>query len=757
MKVGFENAIPVWLEGKENELHTRCAFFATFKGADKSILKISACNAYKVYINGVFLGAGPARAAHGYFRIDEIELKNLKEENTLFVEVVAYNTYNYCHLTQPAFLCAEILTDGKPTVWTGEHFVVREYIERKQKVSKFTFQRAFTEVYEFVRPPKYTYTDFSSDGEIPVAEKPVKVEGGIWQERRVSYATYCLQTPKKIETGIYTVTKKTPVQNPLLLKENLGIFKKEEWVSDSSDFLQVLEYEKKPLGDEIACGQYALYDFKNSETGFLKFKCRALEDSVVLVYFDEINVNTNENLPADIRFNRNGGGVNVVEYRLKAGDVYEHSSFEPYTVKFVKVLVRSGRIADVEIGLHAYENPDTENFKFVCADEKLNEVVEAARRTFKQNALDIPTDCPSRERAGWLCDSYFSGKSEQLFTGKNKVEYNFLENYAHAYSCVLPKGMIPMCYPADSLDGAYIPNWALFYVIELYDQYLRTNDCAMLEISKEKVLGVLEFFNNYLNEEGLLEDLESWVFVEWSKANDKAFVCGVNYPSNMLYAKALECAGGMYAITEYIYRAERIKKRIKEQSFNGEFFEDNKIRKNGVLTRTGHITETCQYYAFFTGVATKEEYPTLFKTLVEKFGAKRQMETVYPNVHKSNAFIGNYLRLMMLIQNGEKARIATECVDYFYYMAKRTGTLWEHNDPYASLNHGFASYAANLLIDYLIGYRGRLGKTLVFTKPASDIDCELCLPLENGFLEFSRKNGKEKVSYPDEYDIKMEN
>jgi alpha-L-rhamnosidase len=133
------------------------------------------------------------------------------------------------------------------------------------------------------------------------------------------------------------------------------------------------------------------------------------------------------------------------------------------------------------------------------------------------------------------------------------------------------------------------------------------------------------------------------------------------------------------------------------------------------------------------------------------------MEKVYPTVHKSNAFIGNYLRLIILLQNGEKARISSECVDYFYYMAKRTGTLWEHDDSYASLNHGFASYVANLLIEYLIGYRGRKGNTLIFTDTAVKTDCSLRLPLGNGFLEFTRTDGKETLSYPDGYQIQTEN
>ena len=44
----------------------------------------------------------------------------------------------------------------------------------------------------------------------------------------------------------------------------------------------------------------------------------------------------------------------------------------------------------------------------------------------------------------------------------------------------------------------------------------------------------------YENEDGLLENIPGWVFVEWSKANE--LTDGVNYPSNMLYSATLLAA-----------------------------------------------------------------------------------------------------------------------------------------------------------------------------------------------------------------------
>ena len=41
---------------------------------------------------------------------------------------------------------------------------------------------------------------------------------------------------------------------------------------------------------------------------------------------------------------------------------------------------------------------------FACSDERLNRLHEAAVWSFRDNACDVPTDCPHRERAGWTGD-----------------------------------------------------------------------------------------------------------------------------------------------------------------------------------------------------------------------------------------------------------------------------------------------------------------------------------------------------------------
>ena len=96
---------------------------------------------------------------------------------------------------------------------------------------------------------------------------------------------------------------------------------------------------------------------------------------------------------------------------------------------------------------------------------------DAARETFLQNSSDLFMDCPTRERAGWLCDSFFTARAEWEFTGDNVIEKNFLENFLLPESFRdVPRGMLPMCYPADHNNNNFIPNWAMWFVLELEDR-----------------------------------------------------------------------------------------------------------------------------------------------------------------------------------------------------------------------------------------------------------------------------------------------
>lgn len=115
------------------------------------------------------------------------------------------------------------------------------------------------------------------------------------------------------------------------------------------------------------------------------------------------------------------------------------------------------------------------------------------------------------------------------------------------------------------------------------------------------------------------------------------------------------------------------------------------IDKTGRYVNPGHQSEACQYYAFFLGIADRESYPELWRTLVGDFGPERAADC-WPDVAPANAFIGDYLRLELLYLDGQREKLLADIRGFFLPMAERTGTLWENNLPTASCCHGFASH-----------------------------------------------------------------
>ena len=148
----------------------------------------------------------------------------------------------------------------------------------------------------------------------------------------------------------------------------------------------------------------------------------------------------------------------------------------------------------------------------------------------------------------------------------------------------------------------------------------------------------------------------------------------------------------------------------------------------------------CQYYAFWFGVATPQAYPALYEEMRDRFGPARKAG-YRPDVAPCNAIYGIYMRLDLFMREGDIRRLARECVSYFYEMAQKTGTLWEHNKPYASCVHGFASYAARWLVCALTGWDGeQLRGEFLGT------DCSFSLPQADGtLLLIEVKDGKRRV------------
>lgn len=638
----FEKAVPVWAEGRQEEKNLYLGFRNVLDSKDvkTAIVRLAASTDYRMKVNGEFVSHGPSVAAKGFYRID------------------AYDIASFLHPGKNV-LSIEVAGYNVPSYYLlNQPSFLQAEVVVNGKVVAATGDASFT-AYEL------DYRSSTSD--------------------RLSY--------------------QRPTREELLLKPDyLAWTTAIDWTGHAVKLVR--QEDKALLVRGVAYPDYTihaatalrddLFKFDCNSSGFLGMKLHVRDTTLLKVNFDEL-------LGEDQHVHYRMGFDSSVSLDLMPGD-YFVETFEPYTMQYVEFVTEKGDV-DVEyVYMRDYCGSDVTRAQFHSSNEVLNRLFEAARETHRQNAVDIFTDCPSRERAGWLCDSYFSSRVAFDMSGNTRIEHNFLQNF------LLPdkfedidEGMLPMCYPGDHVDHNYIANWAMWFVLELEEYLHRSGDTELVAQAKDRVYKLMDYFKSYLNEDGLLENIDKWVFVEWSAAN--SFVQGVNYPSNMLYARMLEVVASLYDEPALAEQAEQVRQAVRQQSYDGRFFCDNAVRgEDGKLyVCADHRTEACQYYAFYLKTATPELYPELWQRLRDEFGPIRHSDNRYPEVYFANAFIGNYLRLEILSEQGLSAQLLNECIAEYTEMANMTGTLWENMQPSASCNHGFAAHIERVLLRDILG------------------------------------------------------
>lgn len=700
--VRFTQAVPVWPAALAGTLNCWVSFHATaaVSRGTPVVLRLAAAQAYRIWINGRFAGRGPARTAHGHARIDVWPVTpDRAGQIEVVIEVMRYGVPTFCTTCEPSFLCAELIAGRRVLAWTaprGGGFAAERRPERVQRVERYSYQRPFVEAYRFAA----TGLAWRQPGYQPA--QPVRLArvryARTWLARGVAMPDHSVVEPQAaVSRGRYTYSaaRARAYRHHRHIHEVPKVSAgyppaQVDWsLYGELAGMRFTGARRAPGGAarprSLAAGAWVRYDFGRIVTGFPGLRVAAPRGARVLLAFEEIL------LEGQVVFDRSSC-VNVIGLELAPGAEVDFEAFEPYTLQHLQIIVAAGAAEIGGVRLRHCINAEKIGPAPAALPAPMAKVRAAAVASFRQNALDIFMDCPSRERAGWLCDSLFTARAEWHLCGDNPIERAFLENYLRpARFRDLPRGMVPMCYPAEALLRQFIPNWAMFLVLQLDEAARRRRlPAAWRPLVARRVRGLLGYFRRFENERGLLEKLESWVFVEWSKAN--AFVQDVNFPSNMLYAATLRAAGRLLREPALAARAARVETAIRDLAWRDGRFVDHAVRtRAGRLVVQDDASEVCQYYAFTFGLADPASAPDLWRRLVRGD---------FHGLHPANAFIGKLLRLELLIAHGETAAAQRELMASFAPMARRTGTLWEHLDDSASCNHGFTSYIA-VLIDRL--------------------------------------------------------
>ncbi|MBQ9734455.1 MAG: hypothetical protein IJV95_01225 [Clostridia bacterium] len=690
----FLQSKPIWIpiENEIDKMNVNLTFEERLDSLLGVTFLITAADFYRLKVNGKIIGHGPARTALGYARIDEYDLTpyNIDGVSKIVIEVAGYHCKSLSTVLQDSFLIAEALKDGKVILSTGRDFKCRLNSNRKRIVDKLSSQRHFGEIYDFSKKttdeistvivredlrflhrsapmPVLNAIDlfsFRSGGAFKPSEKKVKSIHSFPYDGDTGWAF----PDDKIDDFPFNYIKN--LQSTLTRKD--GNF---------------------PV--ELKDSEWIMVDFEKIYAGFIRLGGVAKTDVELILatteyltgetfkFIDDFGDQVDQSQPA-------------IKLIYKKGDKIDFESFEPLSFKNLALFVVSGSISVSYLGVRTFMRNPLDMVARKINNSELKTVYDAAVRSFTHNAVDIYTDCPLRERAGWLCDSFFSARAEFFFYENCLVEDDFLQNYLlYENKGEYPKGVVPMCYPSSPTpDKKFIPQWNMWLVLQICE-YLteRRRDIDRMQF-RPLVYGIIEFLEKYRMENGLIAKLPSWNFVEWSIAN--SWTEDVNYPTNMLYVGVLNATGKAFNDNKLIEQAERLNKEIINASFCGEYFVDNAIINNGLIKNTNNVSEACQYYAamFLDIDLDDEKYIKLKEHILSDFNTFDKSDI---NFCEKNAFLGLYLRLAVLHKLKDGKAIKKCIKDYFLDMSKNTSTLWEYRQDISSHNHGFASYVACIL------------------------------------------------------------
>lgn len=605
-------------------------------------IKITCSNYYSVFVSHRLVDFGPIRTSKGFARVKESRLD--QSEADILVSILYYGFQSFDIEFQDFFFGIELFL-GNEKVADSSDFVLEIDNRYLSDSVKYSFQRGLVERYDFSLPCKPVSLDVK-DTERNLLED-------VLSENRYEPLALSLLSSKAF-SGFECVYPR-----PYLEYESL------------SD-LNRIDLQKEFFG-VLAVGGYfsRLYELENVRTGLIKIRIisKNPRKTRAFICFDEVLENEK------MSFGRSN--CNDLICLFFGEGSLEYVSKVPYCLHYLNVLLPEG-----EYEVNAEFIP-IENEAFIAIpgieDLGLKKMYEASVRSFRENSFDLFTDCPGRERAPWICDSYFMGIAERYLTNSNVIEKRFLVNYLHQDCEDIPEDVFAMCYPSDHKDGTFIPNWGMWLVLEINAYRKRNGDDELAALFKDRIYRFYRYLSTFENEHGLLENLPSWVFVEWSKAND--FVSGVNFPTNMLYWAMLRNIAEMYEDRDLLGKSVHLAETINRLSYNGEFYFDHAIRGKGGELRIveGDISESAQHYAIFLGLRNDSGFK------------ERVLHSEERGLAPSAVFIGMVLKLMWMAEDGRVEDVKRILKGVFLPMAETTGTLWEKNAATASCNHGFTS------------------------------------------------------------------
>lgn len=147
-------------------------------------------------------------------------------------------------------------------------------------------------------------------------------------------------------------------------------------------------------------------DYGQNLAGYVEFTVNAhAGDKIVLTHGESLDENGNftaENFQ-DRKRHKEGGTRQQVVYICKEGKNHYKAKFTIWGFRYAKVETDIDLSSASFTSIAVYSRMEQLG-QFICSDEAVNQLVKNNIWSQKSNFCDVPTDCPTRERAAWTGD-----------------------------------------------------------------------------------------------------------------------------------------------------------------------------------------------------------------------------------------------------------------------------------------------------------------------------------------------------------------
>lgn len=462
-----------------------------------------------------------------------------------------------------------------------------------------------------------------------------------------------------------------------------------------------------PVGITKLSEQKWLYDFGQNRAGWVHVSASARNRTRLVLRYGELLDEAGELDTSNIDIYTQKGRFQMDVYVLDEAhsirDARPHFTYHGF--RYVEVQVTEGELEKLSLTSYALYSAVRKIGQFQCSEGTVNTLFQMADVASLSNLVNIPTDCPQREKNGWTGDISLSAEQMCFHYDVKGLFGRWLRSLRDAQR---PSGQLPGVVPSHwfGYNWGSGPVWdsALFELP--YEVWRYQKDPGLLKENYDAMKKYLGFLETMAEGDILSFGLGDWCPPE---AETKGIACPQAVTDTAYYYYMVTIAAAAAGLMEraeeqalYQALADRIR-----QAFQKTFYDPD----------TGEVAGCCQTSQ---GVAI---HFGLLEAAEERKAAARLAEMIRANGGWLDfGIVGARTVPDALARYGE-CQLAYDMLlydgfpSYRHWIDMGATALLEHWDGTASHNHHMFSDVCRFFIQYVagLGVPDFAGRKIVFT------------------------------------------